>query len=112
MSGETARRYLLDSQVGGHFDERKVGKVAPLIAKHARYLSDAIFSREAKCRGCRGERFLLAFLRMRHAAAYALRELCDRLAGYCTIASTSPDRALCACVSTLNSKLQIFNPKP
>merc|ERR1719171_2404018 len=31
--GETARRYLLDEQVGGHFNERRLVKVTPLIAK-------------------------------------------------------------------------------
>eukprot|EP00931_Biecheleriopsis_adriatica_P064713 TRINITY_DN39439_c0_g1_i3.p1 TRINITY_DN39439_c0_g1~~TRINITY_DN39439_c0_g1_i3.p1 ORF type:complete len:928 (-),score=251.86 TRINITY_DN39439_c0_g1_i3:2-2689(-) len=42
-------------------------------------------------RGRCGERLLLAFLRKRHAAAYALRDLCSRLDTYCAAATSSPE---------------------
>lgn len=64
--GVTARRYLLESQTGGHLDEQRVGKVAPSVALRCQELAGAIASREAACYGRRGTTFLLAFLRQRY----------------------------------------------
>eukprot|EP00928_Gymnodinium_smaydae_P075244 TRINITY_DN5824_c0_g1_i1.p1 TRINITY_DN5824_c0_g1~~TRINITY_DN5824_c0_g1_i1.p1 ORF type:complete len:1306 (-),score=362.37 TRINITY_DN5824_c0_g1_i1:108-4025(-) len=89
--GETARRNLLDDQVGGQFEERRLQKVSPLACAAAESLGAAIASREAKVRGCRGEKFLLAFLRYRHGAVYNMRERSEKLASYCTTATSSPE---------------------
>lgn len=88
--GESARRYLLDSQVGGYLDERRRSKVAALVQDRGKSLRLAIEGAEARCRGCRGEPFLLSFLRSRFAAVYALAAFCQRLERYCTSAAAAP----------------------
>ncbi|CAJ1421361.1 unnamed protein product, partial [Effrenium voratum] len=88
--GETARRYLLDSQVGGHLDERRRGKVKSLAQQRGQELREAIAQREARLKGCRRQRFLLGFLKKRHAAAYALRDFCTRLDEYCAKVAAAP----------------------
>ncbi|CAJ1344328.1 unnamed protein product, partial [Effrenium voratum] len=72
------------AQVGGHLDEqRRRGKVKSLAQQRGQELREAIAQREAGLKGCRRQRFLLGFLKKRHAAAYALRDFCTRLDEYC-----------------------------
>ncbi|CAE7362521.1 SETX [Symbiodinium natans] len=89
--GGTARRYLLDSQVGGHLDEPRRRRGAQAAKESRAALSAALTAKEAECRGRRGERFLLAFLRKRFALAYAMRDLCMRVERYCAAAAASPE---------------------
>lgn len=89
--GETARRNLLDEQVGGQFDEVKLQRVAKHVAKAGQALSEAISFRERACRGRRCEAFLLSFLRWRHSAVYALRDMCDQLGSRCSLLVAAPE---------------------
>eukprot|EP00435_Cladocopium_sp_Y103_P023344 s762_g5.t1 len=76
--------------VGGYLDERRRSKVAALVQDRGKSLRLAIEETEARCRGCRGERFLLSFLQSRFAAVYALAAFCQRLDRYCTSAAAAP----------------------
>ncbi|CAE7456355.1 unnamed protein product [Symbiodinium sp. CCMP2456] len=77
--------------VGGHLDESRRRRGAQAAKERGAALSAAIAAKEAACRGRRGERFLLAFLRQRFGLAYALRDLCLRVERYCAAAADSPE---------------------
>eukprot|EP00439_Symbiodinium_sp_Y106_P046624 s1853_g5.t4 len=86
-----SRAELVDDLVGGHLDEPRRRRGAQAAKERGAALSAAIDAKEAACRGRRGERILLAFLRKRFGMAYALRDLCLRVERYCAAAAASPE---------------------
>eukprot|EP00913_Durusdinium_trenchii_P009880 g9273.t1 len=84
------RRHEENRFVGGYLDERRRKHVASLAAQGAKTLSEAIEAREASLRACKHARLLLAFVRRRRWAVYALRDFCRRMERYCARVAATP----------------------